>query len=420
MKGKRLRATAQRAKSPVGVHRAKKAVLFSALVALLVVVVIAAYAAFFQNTSGKTSATSNTGLVQFVRKAQDLDALLRMSPEQLEGVDIAEMNLLCATGLPGSEGLGVSKARDRLNDWAECVRYWTEQSMWDFRENPDKFENSEAKFRVLLLISVVQKDFGVHYTDRGERECDFSNSKNAFLHGMIDDTNGGTCASMPVAYVAVGRRLGYPMKLVLAKTHVFARWEDPKSGEKFNIEGTNPRFNDHPDSYYRNWPAPISDAELKLGWYLKPLTAAEELAVFLQNRACCLMTNKRYAEAREVYTHSYRLAPQNPLGRLQIASAAAEGRPVPIRSDRVSPLDESLDWYQPPRRYPDPMAEAERLDAFNRENARRIRSLQPPHPHVPGGVQPYLPPQPGMPRAPNPYGPHNPHGPQAPRQPGRP
>ncbi len=40
---------------------------------------------------------------------------------------------------------------------------------------------------------------------------------------MIADDNGGTCVSMPVLYTAVARRLGYPVKLVLAKGHAFCR-----------------------------------------------------------------------------------------------------------------------------------------------------------------------------------------------------
>jgi hypothetical protein len=34
---------------------------------------------------------------------KSLDGLLAMSPSQLCHIDIAEMNLLCATGLPGAE-----------------------------------------------------------------------------------------------------------------------------------------------------------------------------------------------------------------------------------------------------------------------------------------------------------------------------
>jgi len=272
-----------------------------------------------------------------------------------------------------------------------------------------------------LLISVVQKDFGVHYNDRGERNCDFSNSKNAFLHGMIDDTNGGTCASMPVMYVTVGRRLGYPMKLVLAKTHIFARWDDPATGERFNIEGTNPRFDDRPDSYYQSWPYRISDAELKQGWYLKPLAPAEELAVFLQNRACCLMDAGRFREARLAYTVSYRLAPQNPLGKAQIASAMDPGRRVymgPVRGVRRRGF---VDEFGAPMVYRDQMLDVERINAINRANMERMmRPPQGPQSPTPGGVQPYRAPQPGVPQPPNPYGPANPYGPQPPYQPRRP
>lgn len=290
-------------------------------VLLVVGLALIAYPAILCKEGSETSANGfNPPMV--THKAESLAELLAIGTEKLANVDIADMNLLCATGLPGSEKLDISKCLARIGEWAERVRYWTDQSMWDFSQNPQNFKNSEAKFRVLILISVLQKEYGVHYNERGERNCNFTNSKNVFIHGMIDDVNGGTCASMPVMYVAVGRRLGYPMKLVLAKTHIFARWEDPKTGEKFNIEGTNAQFADHPDSYYQNWPVRITNAELKQGWYLKPLNPAEELAVFLQNRAYCLFDNNRFREARTAFTESYRLAPQNPLGPAQIAGVS--------------------------------------------------------------------------------------------------
>ncbi len=331
---------------------------------------------------------------QYTRKAQTFNDLLDLSSEQLIGVDIAEMNLLCATDLPGAEKLDVDQLLARLDDYAERVRYWTDQSMWDFQQDPDKFENSEAKFRVLLLISVLQKDFGVHYNHRGERNCDFSDSRNPFIHGMIDDTNGGTCASMPVMYVAVGRRLGYPMSLVLAKTHIFARWDD--GIERFNIEGTNPRFDDHPDSYYREWPYPISDAELKEGWYLKPLTPAEELAVFLQNRAYCLMDNGRFKEAQLAFARSYQLAPQNPLGREQTAYAASAGRAV----SRPVARGGSVDEFGVPMVYRAPFNDVERINEINRRNMQRMNEF-PEGPMT--GVQPPS------------YAPSNPYNPPLPR-----
>lgn len=92
---------------------------------------------------------------------------------------------------------------------------------------------------------------------------------------------------MPVLYVAVGRRLGYPLKLVNAKEHLFARWEDSK--QKFNIECTSDKgINCFPDSEYRKWPYRISDAEMRSGMYLRSLTPRQELAMLLNLRAICL------------------------------------------------------------------------------------------------------------------------------------
>lgn len=58
----------------------------------------------------------------------------------------------------------------------------------------------------------------------------------------------GTCSSLPPLYVAIGRRLGYPLKLVKSFAHLFARW-DNGAGERFNIECTARQFVSHPDEY---------------------------------------------------------------------------------------------------------------------------------------------------------------------------
>ncbi len=408
MSKKRRKSRARKpAPKPPEANRAKKALNIVLPVITVAVLALVAYLVFFSNKSSTSTptATASTFTAHTVtRKAASLDELLKMTAEQLAEVDIAEMNLLCATSLPGAENLDIDNAFGRLNDYAQRVRYWTDRSMWDFRQNPGKFENSEAKFRVLLLISVLQKDFGVHYNDRGERNCDFSSSKNPFIHGMVDDTNGGTCASMPVMYVAVGRRLGYPMSLVLAKTHIFARWDD--GTERFNIEGTNPRFDDHPDSYYRKWPYPISDAELKQGWYLKPLTPAEELAVFLQNRAYCLMDNGQFKEAQIAFSRSYQLAPQNPLGRQQIAYAASAGRPAYQPVPRSVPVHRFVDEFVAPKVYRNQYNDIKRINEINRRNMQRM--MRPPQVPMPGAGQPPS------------YAPPNPYGPQPPQQPGQP
>ena len=68
---------------------------------------------------------------------------------------------------------------------------------------------------------------------------------------------------MPVMYVAIGRRLGYPMRLVAAKEHMFCRWDDGK--ERFNIEGAGNGDDYPPDDYYRTWPKLLTDADMASG-----------------------------------------------------------------------------------------------------------------------------------------------------------
>ncbi len=43
-----------------------------------------------------------------------------------------------------------------------------------------------------------------------------SDSRFLFIHGLLTGF-GGTCVSMPILYLAIARRLGYPLKLVETK-----------------------------------------------------------------------------------------------------------------------------------------------------------------------------------------------------------
>lgn len=158
---------------------------------------------------------------QKTETARTFYSLCEMSEQELAAVDIAEANLLCAAGLPGSDSLDVDACLKTLDRWAEHVRQETDRHLYRFQQNPSEYNNSEGYFRILMLISVLQEDGGVHYNLDRILTPDFSNALDLFIHGMIDCENGGTCSSMPVLYTAVSRRLGYPVHLVLAKGHVF-------------------------------------------------------------------------------------------------------------------------------------------------------------------------------------------------------
>ena len=82
---------------------------------------------------------------------------------------------------------------------------------------------------------------------------------------------------MPVMYVAVGRRLGYPLKLVQTRGHLFARWDDPDGKcfgfpETFNVEGAGEGIASYDDEHYKTWPEPWTEIDEAEGWYLKSMT----------------------------------------------------------------------------------------------------------------------------------------------------
>lgn len=227
--------------------------------------------------------------------------LVRLSDAELSGHELAAINLACAAGLPGAEDLDVRLCLAVLDTWAERVGKETVRASPQFRKEPLAFEDSWAYFRVLVLATVLQEDFGVGYNaGLVERDDFFSDAANLFLHGVLQG-KGGTCSSLPLVYVAVGRRLGYPLRLVQTKGHVFARWDDPEAAERFNVECTSRGLVCHPDAYYRGWPSRTTvEEEQYFGW-LVSLTPREELAGFLINRGHCWLDNGHCREATEAY-----------------------------------------------------------------------------------------------------------------------
>ena len=257
-----------------------------------------------------------------------LRPLLALTTNDLAGVDIALVNLLCAEGLPQAGGITPQEAKHTLDEWAKRVASETERNFHQFRENPAGFNNSEAYYRMLAMVTVLQQDFGVHYNAAHIQSPDFSDSRDLFLCGILGPKREGTCLSMPVLYVAVGRRLGYPLKLVTTKAHVFARWESADGKERLNLEGTNQGLNCFPDEYYLRWPVAMSEAESREGGYLKSLSAAEELAVFLSARGHCLEVNGRLAEAQLAQAQAHVLAPQSPVYLAFLAGAVRKEMPA--------------------------------------------------------------------------------------------
>ena len=273
---------------------------------------------------------------QRVQKINSINELMLLPPDRLGELDIAEMNLLCASGLPGAERLDINHALLTLDEWAKRVEFETNRHLYRVADTRyrEVYHGSEAYFRAYFLLQVLQQDLGVKYDMSAKDSFSYKDSRVAFIHGMIPapgqaiaDTPGGTCASMPIMYVAVGRRLGYPLKVVTTKGHVFARWEglshaNVKWRERFNIEGSGSGFGSYDDNHYKTWPYKLTDADIRREGLLESLTPMEELAEFLASRGHCGFDHEQFAFAARSYESAYRYDQRRPAYRAWFLDAA--------------------------------------------------------------------------------------------------
>lgn len=234
-----------------------------------------------------------------------------LSDEELCEHDIAAMNLACSAGLPGAEVIDVPGCLKACDDWAKAIRRRTEERIeTEFRQHPEKFEHSEPIYRMVKMVNLLQEHCGVRYdpAKRGAKPSDPFDLHEHFIYGPIQGP-GGTCATLPVLYAAVGRRMGYPVRLVLTPGHMFCRWDDPLTGIRMNIEGACDRgLNNYPDEHYRKkWPRPFTPVQERTGGYLYSLTPREELAVFVSRRGRHWQEMGNYRRAACAYLLAGRL-----------------------------------------------------------------------------------------------------------------
>jgi hypothetical protein len=228
--------------------------------------------------------------------------------------DIAAINLACAAGLPGSEALNIARCLRSLDAMAVVVRQKTSHAWHIFDRNPSEFENSKNVFRAIFMLYVLNRQFGVHYNpariDRSDETFDPLDTADLFIHGVLSPRRTGTCASLPVFAVAVGRRLGYPLKLVKVPEHLLFRWDD--GSERFNVDYNGEDGNIHPDSYYQTWPVKwtpqIWRAQTHAQW-LTSLNPRQEVECFLGHRFLTLYALKRWEEALECLLAAERYNP---------------------------------------------------------------------------------------------------------------
>lgn len=153
----------------------------------------------------------------------------------------------------------------RLDDLAQKVR--------QLANDP---KDPETRVRALNTVLHLNEDFRYDHSP-GARE----NLDNLFLHRYLDRRRG-TCVTMPLLYVAVGQRLGYPIRPVVAPDHMFARYVDPNFAWQ-NIETTSGGKYFTNEDYIRRFF--VSDKGLATGSYMRAMTRRELLGHLLSANA---------------------------------------------------------------------------------------------------------------------------------------
>ena len=245
--------------------------------------------------------------------------------------DILVRNYYAARGLPGTENSNLDAWLAKRDSMAALVQLEIRRHLHRFnpqsQEEPTEYSygNSMARFICWIALYVMQEKCGVRYHPDRKSKPDLCQPRDLFVHGIMDeDGEGGTCASMPVVYVAVLRHLGFPVFLVETRGHLFFRWDDQKGTliqwpnlqiwippDRFNVDGAGEGIAYHPDSHYIQWPEPWTEDDYKHGKYLVSRNPKEEMAQFLFQRGLCLEELGRMTEALKSYHFTRQLVPDD-------------------------------------------------------------------------------------------------------------
>lgn len=162
--------------------------------------------------------------------------------------------------------------------------------------------STDPDYRIRALNTYLFKVEGIQY--------DFAdpygkNIKNRYINGILDGKKGN-CVSMPILYLAVAQRLGYPVYAVGAPDHLFLRYLDPNFREQ-NIEVTGGGGYVSNEKYIIDFQ--ISEKGIKSGSYLKAMTHRELLADIITSNAVYWGRHGNIKKAIRYLERCYKISP---------------------------------------------------------------------------------------------------------------
>ena len=267
--------------------------------------------------------------------------LIEMPEDELERVDIARMNIICARAAFQGNGPGIDECLRQIDAWAERAKAAEEKYRRCFERDPSRYDNSYAKFRAVNLVLTIKEDFKCRYqmalVSSGamadiHSPRFFRNPDDVFITGLLCHRRG-TCSSYPVLIAALGRRLGYPIYLKMSHGHLFCCWDD--GVERFNLD-TNGEGVDKPtDEFYFSDPIHglkgRSAVELANERIMVKLDNKDALGVFLETAGYSLEAQGALPGAQGHYLAALKYRPN--CANLQ-RLAARRVRAIPEREGK--------------------------------------------------------------------------------------
>lgn len=171
------------------------------------------------------------------------------------------------------------------------VKYFLE--VFDFmaekyRENFGSYSNPDEKVRALNTFLYKKgywnDDISFSYDDK---DLEVTKLDNKFINGYLSSKKG-SCITMPLLYVILGERLGFPIYPVRSAKHFFVRYIPERQNKNFkantknfkqNIETTNGGGFISDKQYKED--VLLTDKSIKNGVYLRTLSKKEYIASLL-------------------------------------------------------------------------------------------------------------------------------------------
>lgn len=153
------------------------------------------------------------------------------------------------------------------------------------------------------LNTFLYKIHGLEYDTSPDA---WEKKENYFLVKLLD-TKRGTCANMPLLYMAIGQRLGYPIFPVVIPEHQFLRYVDSRVMQA-NIEATGGGGYIRDERYIRE--SRVTQVGLQKSDYLKTLTKREWLAHALDSTSVTLAKHGNLDRAIYLLERAVQLNPR--------------------------------------------------------------------------------------------------------------